>query len=1469
MSADGNTIVILTINLTTFAVGFSIYTYTNSVWTYKTSLSPTFTSYNKSILKISGDGTTFVYFIPTTLSFPDVLVYQYDSVTSEWNPTPITLQNPVNFYRNGATIDISYDGSTIIRSFVSSVDSQGHACIYSKNPNFTWSSPVVLNEPIGNSWGDTSVAISGDGLTACVGAQSSSPVIVYKKTGGTWNQDSTLSYNPNQISMSYDGSVIALMFSDHVSITNGTTISYTSPAYIELSSDGTKLLVARYDNVTIYNGDVPTVVTQYVNYNNNTGASMNATGSRIVSLEISISDPKIDIFDIGTGGVPGSFTPSGLGTGIAGAGFLTDGQESDPFFGFLKPKAYVNGGFGNSYEYGQPGVPKEGGFGGGQSPLNLLTGLTSVTGYNAIRPTIPLNTDEYIYSIDISNDGNTFLVTMTSNFLINENVYVYQYTGSDWVETQLYDKLYSVSLSLDGNVWLLQNDIWRNGSFETQLEVPEILTSAGGSTQGKSTCISSDGNTAVITNTSFTYDIQYNRIPELYCNVYAYSSGSWNKINSFNIIHNSLVFGEPYTEVDTVATRCAISGDGNTMAIGTDTYYVTYNGQSYTRQTEYINVYVYKKTEGSWVQIKQITFEYPYGGISVRGTNMTHLCVDYNGNKIVFPGYEYTCDTDTLTAIGVLSPLSTTITFSKTTSNVYAWSDAQTIYVPSTPSGFKVELVNSCTLLAFGSNVLVTTDSVFSGNKAIVFVDMVNPTTTCTAATSNDHGYPRKYEVQITGTNSFDGTWIIKPTSSNTFAFQAFGGPTETSGYVSGTTTGISGGGGYTGSAGDGVSGATCYADESVVNFTDLGAKSNTAGYVTVSLIDPAPVKEIWSLSLEWETTKQIMANGTFEWFERMNCFVAISDYAVTLLSKDGKVWTPVKNNITVPPSSSFVISFVLKASATTLIAVEYYSGIWTSTDAQNWTLTLNYPTSIPTAIDFPYFSTSYANGFFIVTPFGNSLLISNDGITWTIIYPNVSPGRVVYGNGIYLGIVPSSYYVYGLLYTSTDLVDWTQVTDSNVYTNTSQPGWSDITYVNGTFIASTSGTYLYKTVTSVDGITWIGRETGGGDFVYGNGTLVSLSDHSYSVDNGISWSPSVGSSPIQNNSRALGSYSPTLQYFVFTDTFQFYISLEGKYIVPASDEIIPSGFPSNIVWCDTLGIFVANTKFSIITSVDGKNWVEVINFGNNATVNGGGSVSWSSELGIVIAYFYNDNTGSQPWLYSSTDGLTWTKTVLTHPLRTVTSTTYSQYPNSCWSKELGIFTSGDAISRNGKDWTWGFELQNAVSIAWSPKLGLFVASQAQNFSSFTPDSLYYSTDGLTWMFLEYKIIFSISWSPQLEIFIGFGCEQGPYIGGYLSIYMSRDGLTWINIYLDPTIYISEGIVIWSEELAIFIVFYRSDFKIKTLISYDGITWIPSSYFNSNYGITGVTWSPNLGMFAAVSSFFTPGINVSYAIKTF
>lgn len=106
------------------------------------------------------------------------------------------------------------------------------------------------------------------------------------------------------------------------------------------------------------------------------------------------------------------------------------------------------------------------------------------------------------------------------------------------------------------------------------------------------------------------------------------------------------------------------------------------------------------------------------------------------------------------------------------------------------------------------------------------------------------HGYPANYAVIISGTVSFDGVYFITTTGLDTFVFEAVDVfPDEETGFVYGTSYGISGGGGYTGSPGDGTSGATCYADSSVMNFTDLGANGDASGYVTITFytIPPLP----------------------------------------------------------------------------------------------------------------------------------------------------------------------------------------------------------------------------------------------------------------------------------------------------------------------------------------------------------------------------------------------------------------------------------------------------------------------------------------------------------------------------------------------------------------------------------------------------------------------------------------------------
>ena len=133
-------------------------------------------------------------------------------------------------------------------------------------------------------------------------------------------------------------------------------------------------------------------------------------------------------------------------------------------------------------------------------------------------------------------------------------------------------------------------------------------------------------------------------------------------------------------------------------------------------------------------------------------------------------------------------------------------------------------------------------------------------------------------------------------------------------------TTGISGGGGYTGSPGDGVSGATCYADSSVVNFTDLGAVSNSAGYVNVTLVNPAPLKQTWTWdsTQQWSLTNQIgVGMSTPVWSSNLAQFVVVGQYGKTFFSPDGVAWSIVQNNL-----SAYYTYVLLTSPSGVIVAV-------------------------------------------------------------------------------------------------------------------------------------------------------------------------------------------------------------------------------------------------------------------------------------------------------------------------------------------------------------------------------------------------------------------------------------------------------------------------------------------------------------------------------------------------------------------
>jgi hypothetical protein len=687
--------------------------------------------------------------------------------------------------------------------------------------------------------------------------------------------------------------------------------------------------------------------------------------------------------------------------------------------------------------------------------------------------------------------------------------------------------------------------------------------------------------------------------------------------------------------------------------------------------------------------------------------------------------------------------------------------------------------------------------------------------------------------------------------------------------------TGISGGGGYTGSPGDGVSGATCYGAGTI---TDLGAASNTNGYVTVSIIDPPPLKQTWTWdsTQEWSLTNQIgIGMSAPVWSSSLGQFVAVGQYGKTFLSPDGKAWSIVQNNLAASNT------FVLVASTSGILlalkndAFGSLRGAFRSLDGVSWTLTKT--------ASFSSIYSIFANNLFILTDFVvNVLYTSPDGITWTTITPNITPPIYkAYGNGVYVGTY------FDTSYTSSDLTTWSVITDSNVLSSS----WTSVAFSNGTFVVIkysliTASTQL---ITSTDGTNWYLRTVPAGYW----DRLIAAGDNFIvldplnlfvmsSQDKGVTWSLSYGV-----KSATTGVYSPTLNYFLLTDksifvvssTSRFYISPTGKFIVPAiSGGSV--GYPSQLVWADTLGIIVAVTAYTVLISTDGINWKLVLNLkpdgGGSQNNNLGVTVSWSRELGIILAYFCNNNTRVQPdnlsILYTSYDGITWTRKVLAQPFTNGNPQSIPCKP--CWSPELGLFTIGNAISRDGFNWVFGGTALNCV--AWSPTLKLFVGA-APNSNPF------YSSDGQSWTQANSPISTggmitsawsSIAWSPTLKLFVGVGqavSGQPPFF-----IYKSSDGKNWTLVYSENRGSAYAGCVVWSPELSLFVVQYRfgsgSINNINMLTSTNGSSWTSAgtNIVHAELSITDLIWSPALKIFTSSTIGKQSGMyNSTTASKTF
>jgi hypothetical protein len=549
--------------------------------------------------------------------------------------------------------------------------------------------------------------------------------------------------------------------------------------------------------------------------------------------------------------------------------------------------------------------------------------------------------------------------------------------------------------------------------------------------------------------------------------------------------------------------------------------------------------------------------------------------------------------------------------------------------------------------------------------------------------------------------------------------------------------------------------------------------------------------------------------------------------------SHDGIKWTITQSTLV---GYDFSIKMVSATDKPVIVSAGYASDghviVKTARASNDGGITwnnINYPLPLP-APEFPIQYIWYTNSQFIGTNTGQ-LATSSDGYSWTVLNTN-SPGFIcvkTYNDLIYVAIRISD--IYGYLYTtigdlvySTDLINWTYTGISDI---------SDVTFGNGVFAAiGPSSVY-----TSTDGMNWVSAPpipftAGTQTIIFGNGLFlafqydfgIATTDIFRSTD-GSTWTKTL--STLSTGIGFSVTYSPSLQFFMILPSINKnpLVTLDGDFIIPRTNFFRAN--PTDVAWSDERQTYVTTTESGYIyTSTDnGNTWSEnKITNETIAYVSYPGytqyiyptCVVWSPELGQFFLYLktiYNvGNSYYKINIFTSTDGLEWSSRGIyippfdTYPLYIASSS----FSKPFWCKERGYFVTGGLISRDGIEWVYSGNSSaiNVMVLEYSPTLERFVGTGPLEYYRI----LVYSDDGINYydandppsLFAGYVRGMSVAWSPELKLFIKTNITQSSY--GTI-IYLSTDGINWVEIYTIP--YVSHEFhgVAWSSKLKKFFSF--------------------------------------------------------------
>lgn len=600
-------------------------------------------------------------------------------------------------------------------------------------------------------------------------------------------------------------------------------------------------------------------------------------------------------------------------------------------------------------------------------------------------------------------------------------------------------------------------------------------------------------------------------------------------------------------------------------------------------------------------------------------------------------------------------------------------------------------------------------------------------------------------------------------------------------------TTGISGGGGYTGSAGDGVSGATCYADSTVENFTDLGPSSNSSGYVTVRLTDPVPLKRNFNGLSSVDIYAAV--NGNVYWSDiayssQLKTYVACSDFyngQGVVYSRDGKVWK--RSDFTGLDTKSIEWSPELSLFTT----VEYHStdGI---TWIQNGGLGFGRIGQILWVPFLHVFLAHYDYG---------QLIQSSDALQWTSI------GTSPYFGTEHKTMATSSSAVIAV--TGTDVYISYTGSDWNIVLVLDEPV-NVVSYGNGTFIIFT---FLYY-YTSVDGVTWSSAQNSPIPRYY-TGTVVSACV--FTDTNVVLTLP--GEYGINPDGRVAIS-NDFVHWDVYVNHFTDY------------DYIHTYNYYQAMVYNPDDDVIVAVSWYDINLSIDGSVWTTAT---RTFVSESWDSLSYSPETNTFVLTSSNGQTSSTTGVYS-TDGIIWKQI----PDLSFYPTSNKWYPlNEVFTLDNFIFNprGGSGIATDAWLQTTNTELLRSyyetgennnnqyaftisgivVPIPEDQYNGYRISCSGTTFVRLTRygSTVDTSTDGINWTTYNISGVSTNDLRGVIYIskYNSFFAITGD--NGNACVIQSYDGINWFNFYtLGSIIPIFRGMVWASSMNKLVIVTYSS-----------------------------------------------------------